>query len=580
MENRQNLHIHPLTDCSEKFKCNLCQKQFENVSHLKCEECKLNLCKSCEKSAKDYSISPIQKALHYAYNHPLNEYMSEIQNFSQELENSETLNKLEQIVDRAHQRFYMFEEQKELPDYKIKATRFFTGKNGAPMVFFGSMQSKKVQKDIRKSLNKYMDDHWYVLKTCKYASDLRLLLDRKEYGFVDKLEYRGRNYLSFIGGTMSLGTGFYLEKKIYDYKFQMSMSGARFFNCITDSSSSSLLGCECELDENNNLRQSHQQELSYTVLDHNLDIDWGSIDSLPRILSVLIEIEKQYQNLINKDHQELNILFSAADYIYENIKDMKNNPLFKNPTDQRSISIIEYSAGILQIYLRLKPEPFTFLDTTFPSVYQTDELGDGMKHSFLTQEQFENILKPLITYLCVNLEKKNSGSKVDIDPQNIEPTLNFIDKLISSQESKMAKFIGEVADKYVENVKILGGIAKEYVSNAELIKSDFKSISSFVSLESNAKDQLNLISLFDKKHVEKIEDMIKVISEVIVPIIHSEDLAKMKSELKELLHFKELTFLAGEIERRKKDHNTKFHVDLGIESNVECISKYHIHMII
>ena len=58
---------------------------------------------------------------------------------------------------------------------------------------------------------------------------------------------------------------------------------------------------------------------------------------------------------------------------------MTTNPLFTDISTQKLLSLTNYSANILQIYLRLEPKPLALLNTTLP-VYQTEKLGDKMNH--------------------------------------------------------------------------------------------------------------------------------------------------------------------------------------------------------
>lgn len=74
------------------------------------------------------------------------QYMTQIQNLTQERENSVTIHLVEQVINRAHPHFYMFNEQNGIPNYEIKATRVSTGPNGNTLLFFGSMQSSKIIK--------------------------------------------------------------------------------------------------------------------------------------------------------------------------------------------------------------------------------------------------------------------------------------------------------------------------------------------------------------------------------------------------------------------------------------------------
>lgn len=471
-------HEHAMHTITEKFKCNCCNSFFEEGSeHIRCSKCNVDLCFTCYKLASSFQLLPIQEAIHRAYANPVYcQKMMDIYNASNSYEFSYSSNFVDQVIGRAHPRFYMFSEQKDIPNYELKATRIFTDAKGNHFAFFSALQAKKMIAKCNESIDKFTSSHGFVLKTSRFSDELQMELNHKKFEGFTKFSYYSKNFLSVLGFTISLGAGAYLEKAKYRPIFERAMSAARFKNALCKSSMCKFLGCICELDKDYNLRQSHLAERSLNVPDHNLNIRWDQPDSLTRILSVISEIRRQYPNLkMNGKDDELNILFSLVDYLDEGVESMLNNHSFNDETIKKIIIFTSCSIKDLQIYMRLEPKPFCILNTTSIPVYQTCELGDNMNHSILTQEQFTKINKSLVPDLREELSRRNPEyTTIDLDPTNIKPSMLFIDSLITSAEIKLAQTIGELAnelEKYGKDAyKMVKDIADNYFKVSSFIQ--------------------------------------------------------------------------------------------------------------
>lgn len=642
----QQFHQHAMLPNTDEFICNCCNYKFESGSqHIFCPKCNVHLCQSCYTKASTFQSNDTHMALHNAYNNPLEKKkMDEIYNVIEKLGSSFSSKFSEQVIDRAHSRLYLFEEQKNRTEMELKPTRIFDDENGNTYAFFGSHQAKEMLKKCKDSVDSFITNHWIVCGSSRFAPELQMELNQKGFSGSIKSSYYARNAGSGVGFVISFGLGAVAERKLYRPIFEKAMSSARFQNAIQRASLCSFLGCVVELDKDYHIRPSHLAVRSYNVPDHNLKFDWSDPGEIPKILSILTEIKKLFPNLqMNKDENAINLLLSALDYIDQGTFNMSINPLFTDDFTTKMIAFTRYSILDTQIFLRLKPKSLEIFKTTSVYVYQTDKLGDRMNHSFLTQTQFANINKTLLPDIREELSRKTADySTVVIDPLNIAPSMQIIDSLITSAEIKLAQLIGDISKNIMSTIKTS-------VSFWSTLQSEYQYISSFFGLASPKKETENSntqtnsgvkpqcvqkiqnvdeipnsnitceqketddkneqqiqdestentlttkddqkndskemaqkqVTSFVEKYWSSIEDFVEdAIKQSVIPQLYSENLAPFKLEIAQLKHLKELIFLCAEIERRKNDNIPLFNIDLGIENCETCLHKYHINMIV
>lgn len=359
----------------------------------------------------------------------------------------------------------------------------------------------------------------------------------------------------------------------------MLFQDIKFRNILVRATSFSGYGVTTILTNDFHLKPDNENDLYYyntLVCDHGYKIDWSTMKSIPIILGLTEAIKKVYQNTLNeRDEIQINILYSLIDDLDEGISLMKQNPLFSNPLDKKLLAFTESTIKSVQIFLRLKTQPLTILNTTVLNVYQSD-LGNCY-HSFLTLEQFRKILIHLNHDLRDELTSlTDDGKVIKIDFNNTKPVFDFLNKKITIAEVELARYIENIYTAIIEcGKKIMTQMVSVILGRFAIIRKIL-----FCNVEKQI-IHLKEITSFNQSNICLTNHLLKtVIEEKIIPDFYSVRFNQLVHKIANLKHIKELLKLACECERRKNDINDYYNVDLEIENCEECIHKYKIHVFI
>lgn len=481
---------------------------------------------------------------------------------------------LEGSLVRSYPTFYLFEEQDQKEGYLLEATRNYLDEKGNIVYFFSSSKSRKLIPICKRCCDSYFDSHSWSIKMNQYYPNLRLLMEPDtDFANVESNFREGASSFMF-GATLGIAAG--IDYLFFSPKFNNIYSGYYLFNAFK-LASEKRFGVLALLTDDFHIKPHTQGEkcIKFTI-DHFMSIDWSTIESIPIIISILNQIKRLYQNLLNEGNQTiLNILFSLADDLQEGISVMKQNPLFSKQDDKRLIAFADSSIKSLQIFLRLKTNPLTILNTTVLNVYQAD-LGREF-HAFLTSDQIQGFVVHLVNDIRENLTSRSKfGEVVNLDLNDPKPVFVILYSYITDSEVKLAKFIQEACEK------IKGYCSKIKDQFYSLCMSHFASIRQI--LNSNKEDQtsnLKTISEFNQSHKEKLGNLLtEAINKKIIPDFYSIELSRMQNEIAQLNHLVKLVRLACEMERRKNDNIGLFNIDLAIRPCKESVNDYNIHIII
>lgn len=575
-EIESSFHIHKLKLDSRLLSyCDVCGKSVSSVDHYACKQCDFDICEECyhkQEEILNLSKNVLERLTLSIQNTTESEEMinfimqrTDIQFSGPSLENS---------IIRSYPTFYLYDEHNNKEGYLIKATRFYVDKNGKNIYFFNSTKSGQSIALCKKSCDDYFTNHSFSLKISQYYPKLMAL---KEHNYqYSRANSNAREIISSVMFGASYGLFYIPEKFGVLPKVENSISGYILYQNLIRASEKHC-GVESILTDDYHITPSSNfNPVHYLVPDHHILIDWSTIHSIPIIISIVNEIKKMYQNLLNENNQiALNIVFSVADDLQDGISIMKQNPLFSNQNDLRLINLADSSIKSLQIFMRLKSEPFTILNTTVLNVYQAD-LGREM-HAFLLSSQLPNILLHLVNDIREKLtDLSQYGDVIKLDLQNPKPVLEIIYSHITELEVKLAEFITEICDKIKDFCK--------KIKNAivPIILNHFDSIKQIIS--SNKETQimnLKKISDFNKSHQNDLENVLnEAIKKNIIPDFYSKEFSQMVNEIAHFKHLVQLVKLACQIERRINDNIGIFNIDLAIVQSKESYYEYNIHIIV
>lgn len=367
-----------------------------------------------------------------------------------------------------------------------------------------------------------------------------------------------------------------LEKATFAPKMCNAFSGYLLYQYMMKSIDTHC-GVETILTDDFHIKPTEQfYPVNYSVPDHNITIDWSTLNSIPIILSIVNEIKKIYQNILTEgNHIALNIIYSLADDLQEGITLMNQNPLFSNQDDKRLISFADSSIKSLQIFLRLKSKPFTILNTTVLNVYQAD-LGREL-HAFLSSDQLPGILIHLTNDIREKLTSLSQfGEVVELDVSNPKSVLEILYNYITENEVKLTRFITEICNKIMDYcIKIKDTLVS-------LIMDHYDSIKQFISATQQIQLQnLKKITEFNQAYQKDLENLLKeIVKKNIISDFYCIELSKMINEIAHLKHLVQLVKVSCEIDRRIKDNIGIFNIDLCIIKCKESFYEYNIYIII
>lgn len=564
-------HEHKLVPTDRNAIFDICSKYLIKEQHFFCEDCCFDICYECleEKTSSSHSIKRIQESIKNTQ-----ESQAMMEFIKERIDIQFTTPALEGSLVRSYPTFCLYEEHDKNENFLLEATRNYIDEKGQIIYFISSSKARKLIPICKRSCDDYFDMHSSRLKASQHYPKLRVLKD-PESDFARTESYIREGASSFAFGA-TFGIAFGVEHFFFTPIMEKSYAGYYLLNALMFAVQNHV-GVSLILTDDFHITPFFNDSKSIkTENDHNISIDWSTIESIPIIISLTNEIKKLYQNILNEGNQHmLNILFSIADDLQEGLSLMKQNPLFSKQDEKRLITFADSSIKSLQIFMRLKSNPITVLNTTVLNVYQADLVRE--LHAFLSSDQLQGILNHLVTDIRENLTSMSQyGEVINLDLKDPKPVFVILNSYITDAEVRLAKFIQEATDK------IKNYCTKIKNQFASLTMSHFDSISQYIfGDKENQVNNLKAISDFNQSHQKELENILtQSIQKKIIPDYYSIELAKMQNEIAQLKHLVKLVRLACEIERRINDNIGIFNIDLSIIQNKESIYEYKIHIII